>query len=142
MLTEEPDKVSCMLRQIATGGVLSTTVTVALHEDELPASSVTVSVTLLAPRLAQVNEDGDTLREAMLQLSLLPPSTCAAVMLAEPPLSATVIFLQIATGGVLSIIVTCALQLEVLPEASVTVKVTTLSPRFEQSKDEGETDMD
>ncbi len=39
---------------IATGSILSSTVTVAVAEFVLPEGSVTVSVTVLAPKLAHV----------------------------------------------------------------------------------------
>ena len=55
-----------------------------MHVPVLPLSSVTDNVTVLAPRLAQVNELGETLIEAIVQLSVLPLLTCEAVMLAVP----------------------------------------------------------
>jgi hypothetical protein len=46
----------------------------------LLAASFTVSVTVLAPLLAQVNVLGLTVRDAIPQLSVLPLSTWAAVI--------------------------------------------------------------
>ena len=50
----------------------------------MPLLSVTVSVTVLAPALAQVKLFGLTLRLAMPQLSLLPLLMSAAAMVALP----------------------------------------------------------
>src|SRR5262245_58473710 len=58
--------------QLIDGAVLSTTVTVVLHELAFPFTSVTVSVTGLDPTSAQVNVFGDTLVVAMPQASLEP----------------------------------------------------------------------
>ena len=63
---------------------LLTTVTVAVQVLLLPLSSVTVRVTELSPRSAQVKVFGDTLIEAMPQLSLLPSSISAGSRVAEP----------------------------------------------------------
>jgi hypothetical protein len=127
--------------QIAVGGVTSTTVTVAVQVDEFPLPSVTVSVTVLAPTLAQVNDDGDTLNVTAPQTSELPLFTWAAVMVAVPEeLRLTVIFWQLATGGVTSTIVTVAVQVDEFPFTSVTVSVTLLNPRLAQVKVEGETE--
>lgn len=52
--------------------MLSTTVTVAVQVEEFPFTSVTVSVTVLAPTLEQLNEVGATVTLAMPQLSLEP----------------------------------------------------------------------
>ncbi len=75
-----------------------------------------------------------------LQLSELPLSTSAAVMLALPEASNwTVMSWHIATGAKVSSIVTVAVQLLLLPEVSVTVRVTVLGPISLQSKVAGET---
>lgn len=68
---------------------------------------------------------------------MLPLSIAAAVIVAEPFTKATVIFLQIAAGGVVSTTVTKALQIEKLPEASVTVRVIVCGPSLVQSKEVG-----
>ena len=82
---------------------MSTTVTVAVHVREFPAASKTVSVTVFAPRLAQVNELGETVMDVIPQLSLEPLLICAAVILAVPPaLKLTVMFWQTAVGRTLS----------------------------------------
>ena len=54
------------------GAILSTTVTVAVQVETFPFTSVTVSVTVFAPTFAQVNELGETVIEAIPQLSKLP----------------------------------------------------------------------
>src|SRR5687768_13516029 len=46
-------KSTVIFLQMAIGSVLSTIVTIAEHEDELPDESVTVRVTVFAPRLLQ-----------------------------------------------------------------------------------------
>ena len=139
IVTELPTNATVIFLQMATGGVLSTTVTVAVHEEELPASSVTVNVTVFAPSLLQSNDDGVTVLETIVQLSVLPLSICAAVIVALFPTNATVIFLHIAAGGVLSTTVTEAVHEEELPAASVTVNVTVFAPRLVQLKEDGVT---
>jgi hypothetical protein len=112
-----------------TGGVLSTTVTVAWQVAVLSAASFTVNVTLLAPLLAHVNELGFTVRETMPQLSLLPLSTSAAVIEAFPlPSSATVMFLQTAVGGVVSLTVKVVVHEALLLASSFTVMVIVVTP--------------
>src|ERR1035437_5415876 len=71
----------------ATGAILSCTVTVALHVDTLPFTSVTVSVTVLSPTSLHVNEAGAASYLAIPQASVLPPSISLACMLALPLLS-------------------------------------------------------
>jgi len=66
------------------GAILSTTVTVAVQVETFPFTSVTVSVTVLLPTLAQVNELGETITVAIPQLSLEPLLIWAAVMDAVP----------------------------------------------------------
>ena len=70
--------------QVIVGGVLSTTITIAVHWLLFPLGSVTVSVTVFGPLLAQVNVLGVTVRVAIAQLSVLPLSTLAAVIEALP----------------------------------------------------------
>ena len=77
----------------------------------------------------------------MPQASLDPLSICEAVIVAFPKASkATLMFLQLATGRILSSTVTVVLQLLVRPAASVTVTVTfTGVATFEQLNVFGET---
>jgi hypothetical protein len=116
-------------RQAIAGGILSTTVTVAVQLAELLLGSFTVSVTAFGPLLAQVKVLGVTVREAMPQLSLLPLSTSAAVIAAWPlASSATVMFLQTAVGGVVSFTVKFVVHVAVLFDASFTVIVMVVVP--------------
>jgi len=69
---------------VMVGFKLSLTVTVAVHVEVLPSKSVTVSVTVLAPVFAQVNELGETVMLDMPQLSEEPLLIWAAVMEAVP----------------------------------------------------------
>jgi hypothetical protein len=120
--------------QMATGAVLSMTVTVAVQVAVLLLGSVTVSVTVLAPLLEQVKEVwlSDRLTP---QASEDPLFTAAAVVLPLPPASkVTVTFWQLATGAVLSITVTVAVQVEALLLPSVAVRVTVFAPLLEQVK--------
>lgn len=116
-----------------------TTVTVAVQVDLLPLASVTVRVTVLGPTLATVNVVCDAVVDTMPQLSVLPPSICAAVMVAVPLTSVTVMLLQTATGLMVSSMVTVAWHESTLPLSSVTVKVTGVVPMLEQLKDVLET---
>ena len=83
-------------------GISPTTVTVALQVFVLPLTSLTVRITVLLPRLAQVNAVLETLNVIGLQLSVLLLSTLAGVMLAVPPTKVMVIGLQLGTGAVTS----------------------------------------
>ena len=65
----------------------SSTVTIAEQVDTFPLLSVTVSVTVLAPTFAQVNELGATDILAIPQASDEPLSICAAVIEALPDAS-------------------------------------------------------
>ena len=100
---------------MATGGIGSATVTVAVQLDELPEASAAVNVAVLAPRFEQSNKSGTTVLETIAQLSLLLLSTSAGVIEAVVVFNDTVIFLHIDTGGVLSNTVTMALQFDELP---------------------------
>src|SRR6185503_14790264 len=89
-----------MFWQTAVGATSSFTVTVAVQVELLPFTSVTVSVTVFGPTLAQVKVLGVTLRLAMPQASLLPLFTWAAVIVALPVASRfTVMFWQTAVGA-------------------------------------------
>ena len=85
------------------GGVLSITVIVDVHVETLLKLSITVKVTVFAPRLAQVNVLGETVIDAIPQLSVEPLLICDAVIEACPLASRYIVaFLQLATGGVAS----------------------------------------
>src|ERR1043166_9075945 len=123
-----------MFWQTAVGGTVSTTVTVAVQVEVLPLLSVTVRVTRLVPTLLTSKVVLSRLMRAMPQASLLPASIWAAVMVAWPVASNwTVMSRQMAVGATESITVTVAVQVEVLPLLSVTVRVTVLVPMVVQS---------
>jgi uncharacterized protein YkvS len=86
---------------VIVGSVTSFTVTVEVQVDELPDPSVTVSVTVLL-ELEQLKVDGETVTEAMLQLSVELLFTSAAVIDAVFPVRLTDMFRQMAAGGVAS----------------------------------------
>jgi hypothetical protein len=115
------------------------TVTVAVQVDVLPLASVTVRVTWLAPAFDTVNVVFEAVVETIPQLSVLPPSICAAVIVATPLTRVTVMLLHTATGLMVSLIVTVARQLSLRPASSVTVKVTGVWPMLEQLNDVLET---
>ena len=117
-------------------------VTVAVQVETLPLRSVTVSVTVFGPMSEQSKVLGDTAMLWMPQLSDEPLSICAAVMVAVPPaFNCTVIFWQMAVGGIVSCTVTVAPQVATLPLRSVTVSVTAFAPMSEQSNALGDTVM-
>ena len=64
--------------------MLSSTVTVVVHVSVLPELSVTVSVTVLSPIFEQSKSVTSIEVAAIPQLSVLPPSTSAAVIEASP----------------------------------------------------------
>lgn len=59
-------------------GVLSDTVTDAVHDDAFPEPSTTVNTAVCRPSDGHEKTPGDTDSETPTQLSELPPSTCAA----------------------------------------------------------------
>ena len=119
---------------------MSSTVILAEQVPIFPLISVTVNVTVFAPRSAQLNASGATAIDWMPQLSLEPLFICAAVMVAFPALfNCTMMFWQIAVGAMLSCTVTVAVQVAVFPLRSVTVNVTKFGPMSEQSNTLGET---
>ncbi len=71
---------------MATGAILSTTVTMASQLSSFPASSVTVSVTVFPPKLAHVKVVMSISRDTIEQASKEPLSTSFAVMMAVPSL--------------------------------------------------------
>ena len=126
----------------ANGGVLSRIVTVALHVEEFPLISVTVSVTVFGPMFAHVNEFGFTEKvSAPPQFEEEPPSTSAPVIVALPVASReTVMSWHNATGATLSSTVTVAVHVETIPLLSVTVRVTVFGPTLAQVNELGLTE--
>ena len=72
------------LLHTAVGGLLSSTVTVALQLLELPLGSMAVSLTVLAPMSSQSKLLTSRLRLLTAQLSVLPPSICPGVIVLWP----------------------------------------------------------
>ncbi len=100
-------RLTVMFLAIATGGIRSTRVTVAVAVALFPLGSVTVSVTGVAPMFAPVKDVWLNVKEAMLQLSLLPLFTWEGSRVAFPAaFNCMVTFCALATGAILSITVT------------------------------------
>ena len=119
--------------QTATGANVSNTVTVDVHVEAFPFTSVTVIVTVFAPMFAQVKLLGLTAKLAIPHASLEPLSIASESMEAAPaPFNCMVIFLQTTAGAVASAIVTVDVQVALLPLTSVTVNVTVFAPISEQ----------
>lgn len=124
-----PSKCTEMLWQATVGAVLSITVTVLEQELVLPEPSVAVSTTALFPISLQVKDVADAPNVGDPQLSVLPLSMSLAVMVAFPePSKYTEMLWHNALGAVESVMVTTEVQLAVLLEASVTVRVTETVP--------------
>ena len=127
---------------LTVGETVSRTVTLEVQDAVLPEASVPVRVTGTAvPRSEQLKlvllKNNNKVPG---QLSVDPLFTSAGLIVAEPDWSRkTVIFLQTITGVVLSCTLTIALQVEIIPVLSVTVRVTLLDPIFEQVNVLGET---
>src|SRR5690606_26040547 len=118
-----------------TGAVTSSSVTIAVALSELPLTSVTVRVTVLAPTSPQPKLYLSSVMLAIPQASVEPLSISVASMLAFPVASSWMVMLRVSTtGAVIPSTVTVAVALSVLPLTSVTVRVTALSPTCEQSK--------
>src|SRR5438128_3729126 len=117
------------------GAVTSCTVTVASALALLALPSVAVSLTVFAPRLAQVKLVLSMLRLIGPQASVVPPSTTAATMVAWTVASRfTSIFLVATLGAVTSCTVTVASALALLRLPSVAVSLTVFGPRLAQVK--------
>ena len=134
---------SISLKHIASGAILSTTVTSAVHVVSKLLPSVTVSITEFTPKSSQVKVVFEAESVIVEQLSLEPLLISAAVILPLPLASnSTVMLEQIAVGGILSTTVTFAVQVETLSLVSVTVSVTVLAPKSAQEKDSLSTSKD
>jgi hypothetical protein len=113
-----------------TGAVVSTTVIVALHVELLPAASVAVIVTTVAPvdRLAPAAGDWVTVTT---HASLVTTEATRSGTRAEQFASATSVCEEpqvVMLGAVVSTTVIVALHVELLPAASVTVITTAFAP--------------
>jgi hypothetical protein len=101
----------------------------APHVEELLLGSVTVKVTAFGPTLVQLKLVLLNNNVIGLQASLDPLSTKAALVVPLPEASnITVTFWQLATGAMLSITVTPAVQVLLFEFTSVTVRVTVFGP--------------
>ena len=99
-----------------------------------PLWSIAVMVTVTSPTLLQSNESMSSDTEETLQLSVAE-ATSYGEMVAEPDASnSTVMSIVEIEGSMLSTTSTVAEEEWVLPAMSVTVRVTVLSPKSEQSK--------
>ena len=123
-------RVPVAFEQTAVGAIKSRTVTVAEQVLLLPLTSVTVRMTELAPKLAQVKLLLFRVVVAMPQASFEPLLTAEAVVLPLPALfKFTVTFWQIAFGACTSFTVTVKLQVAE-PHGFVAVIVTVVVPRL------------
>ena len=122
--------------QTMVGGMLSSTVTIVVHCELFPFTSVTVSVTVLGPTLLQSKSVMSIEELAIPQASVLPLSISATVILAIPFASNWIVkgAAQLATGETLSSTVTIVVQVELFPFTSVTVRVTVFGPTSAQVK--------
>ncbi len=120
---------------IATGSILSSTVTMATQVSVCPLPSSTVSVMLFVPMSAHVKAVCDAERLTVPQLSEDPLSISDGRMEAFPVASScTVMSWHSATGSILSSTVTVATQVSVCPLPSSTVSVMLLVPMSAQVK--------
>jgi hypothetical protein len=133
-------KATVIFLHTADGGVLSSTVTLALQVPTLLAASVTVRVTIFCmPTLEQLKVDWEIVLETTVQLSVLPLSMIPTVTDAVLPDKTTVGLLHNAVGGVVSVTTTNALHMEKFPAASRIVNVIVCGPSLVQSKVVGAT---
>src|SRR6266436_4345014 len=120
---------------VITGGMLSVTVNVAVQVDSLFAASITCKVTVVTPRPTSVPAAGvwvicsgaDPLQSVATRPLVVKSGTGAW----QTPL-AKALWLEahvVITGGMLSVTVNVAVQVDSLFAASVTCKVTVVTPR-------------
>ena len=99
----------------------------------LPAASVAVTVTVLAPRLEHPNVEGDNVNEVIAQLSTALETTWAVLTVPEPFASSATVTgpaTNVSVGAVTSAIVTVMLDVLTFPEPSTAVTVTVFVPVF------------
>ena len=119
---------------LAIGADTSFMVTLAVQVAMFPPTSVALSVTVFMPMLAQLKRLGVSVN-VMEQLSVEPLLTADVVTVTvpfTPKLAMT--SLHFATGRVTSLTVTVAVQVEVFPLPSLTVRVTRFAPTLLQVK--------
>ena len=112
-----------------TGASTSVTVTVKVEDELLPEASVAVQVTVLTPMAKSLPEAGVQTTVTPGQLSLAAGAVKETVAVALPASVLTLMsaFLPM-TGASVSFTVTVKVEVEVLPEASVAVEVTVVTP--------------
>src|SRR5207249_5436715 len=125
--------------QITVGAVLSVITKLVVQVALLPAASVAVTVIVFVPRPTNVPASGLWLKVialvgVQLSLTVTPPRTSGTVAWQFASAKALGVAEQITVGAVLSMTVTVAVQVWVLPLLSVTVRVTRLVPMLVQSK--------
>ena len=131
VMTTVPLASNCtvMSWQTAMGATESSTVTSAIQLFTFPLASVTVSVTSFTPTSEQSNVFMSIANVGVPQLSVEPPSTSVATIVAIPLASScTVISWHNASGTSTSSTVTTATQEFIFPFISVTVSVTLFVP--------------
>ena len=112
--------------------MVSSTVTVPVHEVEFPLWSVTETVTTFAPRFTQVNAVCEAVNETIEQLSVGNPAGGPLNETVPAPFKNTVGFWHTKVGLVVSTTATEDKQEDEFPWLSVTVNVTGFAPRFAQ----------
>src|SRR5439155_520526 len=120
---------------LTVGGVLSVTVKLAVQVDSLFAASMTCKVTVVTPRPTRVPAAGVWLMctgaEPLQSLATRPLVVKSGTGTWQTP-SAKALWLEaqvLMVGGVLSVTVNLAVQVDSLFAASMTCKVTVVTPR-------------
>src|SRR5213596_4250646 len=117
------------------GAVLSVTVRVAVQVDSLVAPSLTCSVTVVRPRPTRVPAVGvcviDSGVEPLQSVATTPPVKSGTGAWQRPLAKALWFEAQVVmVGGVLSVTVKVAVQVDSLVAPSVTCSVTVVTPRL------------
>ena len=114
---------------MATGEMLSTTITVAVAEAEFEHKSVAVKVTVLLPKSEHVKAVLSKASVMSPQLSTEPLSMSAVVIEALPSASKMMVTFCVTTvGSVESWMVNVRWKVDAFPQASVAVNVTVVLP--------------
>ena len=128
---------------MAVGSVVSSMVKVAVEEAAFPQASVAVKVTALAPvspqRLLKLVKLFVQVTLLQVSLAVAPPLLASQAEnrpVRSPPVHSTELSAAATTmiGAVLSTTVTVEVDVALLPQSSVTVRVMVVSPRSEQLK--------
>ena len=113
---------------VITGGVVSTTVTVKLEVDSLPAESVAVTFTVVSPSAKVLSPGGVTTTTGAGSTISAAVTTKFTTAPDGPVASATIGSGTVITGGVVSTTVTVKLDDDSLPSKSVAVTLTVVVP--------------